>query len=84
MAGRHVGDVNNIDTRAVSTLGKPEPGGESDRGRHLGSDGRQTGADEHERGVGVVGLGDCGHREFADHSWSKNEAMGGAAELEVP
>jgi hypothetical protein len=30
-----------------------------------------------------MGLGDRGHGEVADHSWSEDEAMGGASELEV-
>ena len=61
-------------------LGPAQPRQVRPRGS-LRSDGRQAGADEHERGVGVVWLGDCGHREVAYHSWSEDEAVGGASEL---
>ena len=61
-----------------------QPGGQVRPRGSLQSDGRQAGADAHERGVGVAGLGDRGHREVADHSWSEDEAVGGASELEVP
>src|SRR5674476_948823 len=61
-----------------------QPGGQVRPRGSLRSDSRQAGADEHERGVEVVGLGDRGHREVADHSWSEDEAVGGASELEVP
>ncbi len=56
----------------------------SDGAGSFRSDGRQSRSDEHDRGIGVVGLGDRCHGEVADHSWSKDEAVGGASELEVP
>ena len=84
--------MHEILERSSASLSSPDlgpgqprqPGGRSGRGGAFWSDGRQPGADEHEWGVGVVGLGNRGHREVADHCWSEDEAVGGASELEVP
>ena len=45
--------------------------------------GGELGADKHKRRVGVVWLGDGRQGELSDCAWLKDEAVGGAAVMEV-
>jgi hypothetical protein len=48
-----------------------------------GVGGRELGADEHQRRVGVVRLRNRSECELGDHARAKDETVGRAAELEV-
>src|SRR5438045_3487333 len=45
--------------------------------------GGQLGADTYQAGMGIVRLGDGLQAEVGDRPWAEDEAVGGAAELEV-